>query len=291
MPVVYIDMLFLVNLLMNTIIIYCSSLVLKKSISTARLFIVSVFLALYAVLMFFPSIGFLYSLFFKIIILIIAAVSAFPAKGIYPKLKAFVVVFSVYTIFAGTLFALIFTTDFGTRMGSAVSNGEIYLNLKASTLLLSIMPAYVCVYIISCIRHRHTLITPHIFKATATFFNKDTSLYAFGDTGCNLVDSLTGKTAIVTSRNAAGRMFPEEVLSFIDGNSTNLPEEYLTRYRTLPIRTISDSRDVLHGFVSDKITIENQVFDDIIIAVSKSPFFNCEDDYDLIFNPCMLNQH
>ncbi len=279
MPVVYIDLLFLINFMLDAAVLYCTSLFLKRTISFLRLCLTAAILALYSTVMFFPQVRPLYSLAGKILILLISVRLAFPVRNFFILLKNTAVFFSINAIVGGVMYALIFTTDFGTKVGAAVSNGEIYLNISASTIFLSSIPAFSAAFVISHIRKQHEKLAVRLSSIKIEFNNKVLSCNAFADTGCNLCEPISGRAAVIISQSFAKRL-----LGCVDFSSNNtLPPD---KFCILPYTTIGEKSGVLSGFYPDSIEI-----DDIpvhaVLAIAKQQL--CPNrQYDAIYNPDIL---
>ena len=93
---------------------------------------------------------------------------------------------------------------------------------------------------------------------------------ALCDTGCNLSDPLSGKPAIILSPQFAKSILTDQQVS----------ENHTSSYRILPYQTIDSQKNILHGFVTDKIIINGTEFKNITAAISKNKFT----DYDAIIN-------
>ncbi len=268
-PVVYIDMLFLLNFLMNSVTLYASSMFLRKRLGILKLALTASFSALYSSVMFFPQLSFLYSAAFKSIFLILIAWLAFPSKKFKEILKSSAVFLTVNLIFGGAVFALIFATDFGTAVGSVVSNGEIYLNLSFGTLLASTIPAYITICVISYIRKQNIKNERLTAEITLSLGGKMTTFKALCDTGCTLCDPISGAPAIIISRQIADKI------------SDNLPPE---RYRIIPFSTIDNEKSFMDGFIPDKISVGGTDIYHCVIAVTENKIL----DYEAIFNPDLM---
>lgn len=287
-PIVYIDMLFLLNLLMDTITIYSTSLILRRSISVTRLFFAAALLSVYSCAVFFPYISILYSVLGKAAILTIATILAFPSHNFEQVIKSVFILFSISAMFGGTMLALIFATDFGTSLGAAVSNGELYLDIKASTLLLAVTVSYICVYIISYIKRRSIDQSANIVKLEISLFLKTIHLNALLDTGCSLRDPLFGRPAIILNSASAQKLLPSKIFMQLKQNSTApILDEYASRYCVLPYCSIDNKKGFLHGFVPDKVVLDNKYISDCVIALSNSELSH-ESQIDAIFNPSIL---
>ncbi len=287
-PIVYIDMLFLLNLLMNTITIYSASLIIRRSISGLRLFMTSTLLSLYSCMMFFPHMKLFYTILGKLLILIFATVVAFPSRGIRQILKNTLVFFTVSALFAGIILATIFFTNFGTTVGAAVSNGEVYLDINASTLVFSVVVAYVAIYTISYIKCRSINVNPIIYNAEIALFGKIINIPIFADTGCLLKDPIRDRPAIILSKKATEELIPKEILNNLnDTPDINQLGKYGPRYCILPFSTIDKKSSILHGFVPDRVLINDKEISSCVIALSDKPL-STDSQFEGIFNPMLL---
>ena len=288
-PVLYIDMLFLFNLFMNSITVFMTSLLLKKHLSALRVLGVSAFLALYSSFMFFPDISILYSVLGKAFILTLSSVMAFGKSRKLEVLKNAFVFFSVSAGLGGIILALIFTTSFGTAVGSIVSNGEIYLNIKASLFLFAIAICYAFIYTISFIKKQALVKDSNIVKGEITFFSKSVHFWGFRDTGCQLLDPVSGYGALIIGPRLSKKLLPHHILKSIK-NSPDLSKlgEFSSRYRILPFYTIDKKDGFLHGFIPCKVVINGIIIKKCVVAISDFELSqNLE--FDAIFNP-MLTQ-
>lgn len=283
-PIVYIDILFLINFIMNSLIIYSTSIILKQHVHIFRLVLSASILAVYATVMFFPQLSIIYSVFFKVLILFLAVLIAFPAKRPVVIVKNTVVFFASNLVFGGMAFALIFFTDFGLATGAVISNGEIYLNISTGTLAFSAALAYVVIYILSYIRknifHREQL----IMNLCITFEGKTITTRALADTGCMAIDPMTQAQAIILSYNAAKQLALEEFFTAINRNFSGQDDEkYIKVYRVIPYKTIGTS-GVMNAFVPDSVEINGMPIKNVVIGIAKDDLSE-NADFEAVFNP------
>lgn len=286
-PIVYVDMLFLLNFLMDSVIIYATSLLIRKPPHIPRMILSAGVSSLYSAIMFFPRVSFLYSAFFKIIFLILSVWLAFPVRTLRELIKTTCMFFAVNLIFGGTVFALVFFTDFGTALGSVVSNGEIYINITPSVLAIATVLAYMVAYFTAYIKQHNLKQSKIITDAIIWFDSKYITVKALCDTGCRLSDPTNGNPAMVISPEAAKKLLPEQ---FFDSLVTDgiIPLEFKNRYRIIPFCTIDNKNGMMHGFLPDKIRIKNHEITKTVVAVSKT-VFGKDADFSAIFNPELLN--
>lgn len=269
-PVVYIDMLFMLNFIMNSAVIFATAVLLQKEFRIFRLLAVSSASAIYSTVMFFPQISFLYSAVIKLFFWLITAFAAFPEKRLAPLFRNTLTYLAANLIFGGTMFFLIFFTGFGTTVGSVVSNGEIYLDISFSTLLASAFFAYCIIYTLSYIKTQNIKSKNLTVGITIFFCGNSISATALCDTGCTLSDPITSYPAIIISPTLAKTLFTtEESLC-----------TYSEKYRILPFSTIDRSKGFLHGFIPDKVLIEEKTITRVVIGISETDM----KDYPAILN-------
>ncbi len=287
MPIIYIDLLFLFNFLMNSLTLNVTSLFLKRNLSLIRLALASGFLALYSVVIFFPGLSFFSSLVAKICAVFLGVLISFPEKSGILILKNALLFFIINSIFAGVMFSLIFFTDFGLFMDAAVSNGEIYLNINASALILSIIPAYLSAFLISLVRKQNERLLPQISDMEISIKNRRVHIKAFSDSGCMLKDPISGFPAVIVSKKTAKKLLSEKTIKTLSGNfSLSDLGDFSTRYRPLPFSTIS-THGFLHGFIPDSLLIDNQRVEKVIIGISQNQL-STNHQFDAIYNSIIL---
>ncbi len=274
-------MLFLINFLMDSIILFAASLLRQMPLKINRILVSAALGSLYSCVMFFPKMGFIYSVIFKLGFMTLLIYIAFPEKNIRAFLKNFVVFFGTNALFSGLMFALIFATNFGTTVGSAVSNGEIYLNISPSALLFATILAYITACCISYIQKQNAY-NKQVSEDISIFFDsKAKTVTALCDTGCSLADPTNGSPAIIITLTAAKELVPK---TFLDGMlHQDIPFEYKTRYRIFPYSTI-DNKSILQGFISDKIILNGREIPHISIAISPTDI-DSSSHFSALFNP------
>ncbi len=275
-PVVYIDLLFLINFLMDSVIIYAASLMLKRSLKISRLFFSACVSAVYSAVMFFPQLTILFSLIFKIVFFILPSIIAFPTKDVFLILKNTIILSVSYAAFGGVMFFLIFATNFGTSVGAAVSNGEIYINISSVTLVISTIFAYLMVYIMSFVNHKGINLQKKITKANICYEGKTITVNALMDTGCSLTDPLSGKPVFIISPGVMK-----------DLTTMNLAEFKNKNCHTIPFSTIENSNGTMFGFIAEYIAFENLIIKSAIVGISPI-CLNSNSEFDAIFNPEIL---
>ncbi len=286
-PIVYVDMLFLLNFLMDSVTIYATGFLIKKAVHIPRMILSATVSALYSAIMFFPQVSFLYSVLFKIIFLILSVWLAFPTRTLKNLAKNIIMFFAVNLIFGGMVFAIIFATDFGTSVGSVVSNGEVYINITPSVLMSSTVLAYLIAYLTSYIKQLNVKHSKLTTPATIWFCSKNVTVTALCDTGCSLSDPATGYPAMIISPECGKKLLPEPFFTALSTGGI-IPQDFKNRYRIIPFSTIDNKNGIMHGFIPDKVSIQGHEIPKIVIAVSKT-VVNKDENFSAILNPELLN--
>ncbi len=288
-PVVYIDMLFLLNFFMDSILLYLTSAVLGQRLRIPRLAAVSALMSLYSAAMFFPQLSFLCSAVCKLIFLAAAAFAAFPTRNIAQTVKNAAVMLAVFAAAGGIMFALIFFSSFGTAVGAAVSNGEIYLDISPANLIFGIVITYITLYILAYVNKKNTDLKARTFDIKITVFGKSETVRALSDTGCTLCEPLSGAPVIVIGADTAERLLSKEFFAAAErGFSGADDEKFLGIYRSIPFRCINNPSSVLHAFIPSSVSVSGFDIERAAVAVSKYPV--CGDGtFDAVFNPNLIN--
>ncbi len=272
-PIVYIDMLFLLNFLMDSVTLYATALFLRKPITILRMILSAAIAALYSSVMFFPQLSFMYSFLLKTVFLFAISTIAFPSRIPAVILKNGIVFFGANTVLGGIMIALIFTTNLGTTFGAAVSNSEIYLNISFELLLISTLLSYTVVYIISYIKKQSIQSEKITAVINIHFADRQVTISALCDTGCTLCDPISGAPAVVISPKIAKELLPQ-----------GHPE---TKYRPLPFATVDNVKGIMDGFIPDKLFVDEKEVTHSVIGISKTDMYT----YSAIFNPELISNN
>lgn len=273
---VYIDVLFLINFIINTSIIYIASLLLCRKIHTIRLLSAGTILALYSCIIFFPDLSFLFTIISKALILSLCTLIAFPSKSLKQITKNTLTVFLSYGICGGIMYALIFLTDFGYKTGASISNGEVYLNLSTASLFTGFFVCLILTHTFFRIFRQSRTNEAQLFNVKIIHLEKSAEFTAYGDTGCSIKDG--SNSVMIIEQKIATKLLPSDFF---------LKEENSDKWRIIPYSTISQESGVLMGFVPDEIYINKLRYQNITLAIS-SKQLACNSEYNGLINPNII---
>lgn len=105
---IYLDIIFLENIFMNTIIVFATCIILKSKISIIRILISSLIGSLYAVLTYITTLGIFSNVFLKMLLSITMVYIAFKPSNLKQILKLLMIFYLTSFTFGGVAFALIY---------------------------------------------------------------------------------------------------------------------------------------------------------------------------------------
>jgi len=269
MPTIYIDVLFLVNFFINTIIIYCTGKTLRLKLSLIRIIIGACSGALYSVFMFFPDFNLFYTASSKIFFSLFIIAVSYNIKGIKLFLKATLLFYLVTVFFGGCVFLLFCFTDIGAKTGAVIKNGIIYFDIQWHILFISVLSSFLFATVALKILSRKN--AKEYIPLQIVYLGKSVFLTALVDTGNTLSDPITNESVIVAEFESIKEILPPDFNKDTFANeNTNL----LSRMRIIPFSSVGKENGILIGFKPDKIiskTSENEFeICDAIIGISNT---------------------
>lgn len=274
-PTIYLDMLFLINFIINVILLKITSVFLKKTISTVKISASSAVGALYAVCMFFPKIHFLYIFPCKFAVSVLMMLIAIPEKRKITMIRNIVIFYLVSFMFAGVMLSLIFFTDFAKNTSPTVNNGIFYFNISTKILIISAVISYAIISIASFVVKRNRLLG--IKKMKIYLGEKCCEISALSDTGNLLSDPISNIPVIIAEKNELKSLFPNGIPD-IDYTGCNI------KMRVIPYLSVGNENGVMAGFIPDEITVGGEKTKKAIIGMCDTALSK-HGEYCALFNP------
>ncbi|MBQ8540696.1 MAG: sigma-E processing peptidase SpoIIGA [Clostridia bacterium] len=281
MITVYIDVLFMVNFMINILIVEGTGVILAADTKYARSLLAALTGAVYAALVFFIKAEFAQSVVMKLLLSAVMVLIAFGFKGRVHFLKMWGSFFVVSFIFGGSLFALMSATGLGSSLGMIYSNGEIYLNLPWKWVLLSASGTYFLIYVFGRIRKKR-IATQSVSRTLTIYTNgTKTETTAIIDTGNSLFDPITGAPVIVCERGELETIVPQG-----EALMEKMCEAGL-KVRLIPFSSIGKADGLMPAFLPDMVKIDGREAKGCLIGVTESRLCK-ENEYHALLNPAML---
>ncbi len=282
MTVIYIDVLFLINLFVNYFLLLSVKLITKSNARRFRILIGALTGAIYSCLMFYPVLQIIYSAIFKILFSFLTVLIAFG----YKSLRSFgfkAVMFFTFTLLFGGIMLLI-DIIFAPN-GLIYNNGVVYIDISPVSLVLSCAICYLVFWL--CLRIFSSVPTSKPHRITVSLFDKSVSFYALADSGNLLKDTLTLSSVIIADYSKISTIIPESCTQvFKYGSIQNIPDEISGRFALIPFNSIGGS-GLIPAFRPDSILINGKKCDKkAVIAVEPNKFKT--EDYSAIISPELI---
>ncbi len=263
MTVIYIDVLFLINLFVNYFLLLAVKLISKSPVGRLRILLGSAIGAIYSCLMFYPSLWFIFTVLFKILFSLLIVLIVFGFKTLRSFAFKAVMFFAFTVLFGGVM--LLIDMIFSPQ-GLIYNNGIIYIDISPVTLVISSGVCYFLFFIGSRIFQRQPSSALH--RITVCLFDKSVSFYAIADSGNMLKDVLTFSSVIVADFDKIKSILPENALeTFENGDISAPPPPLCERFAVIPFESVG-GKGILPAFRPDEILIDGKKTDKkAIIAV------------------------
>lgn len=254
----YVDIIFLENVFMNSIILLATGIILKDKTKIIRNLISSSIGAVYAIIIYTSHIELYSNIFLKIMLPLVIVYISFKPQNTKSMLKHIIIFYLTSFTFGGVAFALLYfirpqdilfqngvlTGTYPIKMilaGGIVGFAIVVISFKNIKGKLNKKDMYCNVKL--CERENKKVITAII------------------DTGNFLKDPITKIPVIVAEIDSLDGLFPSEILhnasKIINGGDIDLGE-YASKIRVIPFKSLGKDNGLLLGIKIDKAYIEYQ---------------------------------
>lgn len=280
--IVYIDVLFVINFILNYCIL-CISAWIRKKVQRFYLVAAALFGALYSVCMFYPNLSVLYHMVFRLMFSVILVFIAFRPKKPKELLQVMLTFYIITFLFGGIVFALFMM--FGGRLGGVIRNGVLYFDISFTTLLLLTVVSYIAIrigmgYIVKRIS-REKVLLPILVEIA----EKRVVINGLVDTGSTLRDPLNRRPVIVVESQSVKDILPEGFSDIVRQPNTeafNTLTEEKIKVSLIPFHVL-DGGGVLLGIQPDRIEINGKE-SAAVLAISENALSD-DNSYAAIINP------
>ena len=202
MTVVYIDALFLLNFVVDYLLLLCAGRLAGEVLHRGRLALGAALAGAYAAAVFLPGMGFLLHPLCKLAAAVLALLISY--GGSRRLLRVTLVFFAVSAAFAGGILALELLGGRGLTLENGVFSSAMDLRL----ILLSAAGCYVVITLLFQRSARHTAARQELVPAVLTLDGRRVALTALVDTGNTLTDPATGRPVMVAEGEKVAGLFP-----------------------------------------------------------------------------------
>ena len=273
---VYIDVVFLENLILNVIILYATSLIAKINLKIIRTLISASIGSIYAIMYYIFQIGLYSNIIFKFVLSVIMIYVAFNPKEFKTLLKVLILFYLTSFVFGGASLSVIYLVN-AQRIN--IQNGMIIGKYTMNTIFTGIIIAFIVIVIafkiIKSKISKNDLFCDIRFKIN----NKEIKTKAMLDTGNLLKEPITNIPVVVVEHKLLYDVIPNEILDNIENIlggdlediSDKVKSDYISKLKVIPFTSLGKQNGILLGIKADELIVEEmnseKKIDKVIIGI------------------------
>ena len=262
----YVDIIFLENLIMNSIIILATGIILKNTQRIWRNLVSSGIGAIYAILIYTSNFKIYSNIILKVILSVVIVYIAFKPANIRSFLKHIIIFYLTSFTFGGVAFALLY---FVRPQDILFQNGALIGTYPIKMILAGGILGFIIITF--AFKNIKGKLTRKDMMCTVIIGN--TRITAIVDTGNLLKDPITKMPVLIVEREMLKGIFPEIILEnatdIVNGKEIELGE-YSSKLRVIPYKSIGKENGLLLGIKANNIRIVYQDIEkahDVIIGI------------------------
>lgn len=260
---IYIDIIFLENLIMNTIILYATAIILKIKTRTIRVILSSAIGSIYAIITYVTEIPIYTSVILKAILAIIMIYVAFNPQNIKRMWKQVAIFYLTSFVFGGvTLYLIYYIKPQEVFIKNGVFVGEYILKV----IMLGAIVAYFTIKI--SLKIIKTKISPKDMycKIKVKINEKTIETRAMIDTGNLAKEPITNTPVVIVESTLLEGILPIKILNNLENIlggdfsqiSEEMQEKYISKLRCIPFSSLGKQNGMLLGIRADEIQVETE---------------------------------
>jgi stage II sporulation protein GA (sporulation sigma-E factor processing peptidase) len=294
---IYLDIVFIENVLMNYIILFACVVLLKVKPHKIRLILSSCIGAIYTIIMYLNIVPIYSNFIMKFVLSIVIVYVALKPRKIKVLLKQLTIFYLTSFVFGGCVFALMYFLKpqlVQIRNGSFVGTYPIKVAIVGGSI------AFVLIQISFKLIKTKISKNDIIYKTKIHLFQDEIELCALLDTGNLLKEPITGLPVMIVEKEKMKNILPKEILNNIDviigGDTSELNYnenliKYISRFRMIPFSSVGKQNGLLLGIRVDSVDIitneTTEQVQNVIIGVYEQSFTK-NGAYSAIFGLDML---
>lgn len=260
---IYIDLIFLENLIMNSIILYATAIILKIKPKFFRIIISSAIGSIYAIILYITEMQIYTSIISKIILSIMIIYVAFNPQNVKKMWKQILIFYLTSFVFGGVALYLIY---FLKPQDILIRNGMFVGEYVLKVIMLGGILAFIVIKI--SLKIIKTKFNPKDMYCDikVKLNNKEIKTRAMIDTGNLVKEPITNTPVVIMESTLLEEVISKEILNNIEkvlsGDFSNISEEiqneYVSKFRCIPFKSLGKENGMLLGIKADEIEVENE---------------------------------
>lgn len=273
---IYIDVIFLENLIMNSIILYATAIILKIKPKMIKIIISSAIGSIYAIITYITEIEIYTSVILKTILAIIIVYIAFNPQNIKKMLKEVAIFYLTSFVFGGATLYLIYYIK---PQEIFIKNGMFVGTYILKVILLGGIFALIIIKISSKIIKDKITPKDIYCNIKIKIDNKIIETKGMIDTGNFVKEPITNTPVVILESTLLEKALPTIILNnlenILSGDLSQIPKEiqekYISKLRCIPFSSLGKQNGMLLGIKADEIEVETEyekkVSNNVIIGI------------------------
>ena len=259
---IYIDVVILENLIMNSIILYVTAIIMKLKIKHIKIIISSLIGAIYSIASYITNVPIYSNFFLKIILSIVMIYIAFFPNNIKTLIKQMTIFYLTSFLFGGVAFALIYIIK---PQNILMKNGLFLGTYPLKTVFIGAIIASIIIIVGFKIVKTKINKKDCLKNVKLKILSKETDIKVMLDTGNLLKEPITGAPVIIVENTALQNIIPKEILNNLEeilgGDFSKIPEDikkiYMPKLKLIPYSSLGKQNGMLLGIKAEQIEIKN----------------------------------
>lgn len=253
----YIDLVFLENVIMNYIIIFSTGTICKVNMKQIRILLASTLGAIYAIMLYIFKFNVYSNQITKIILTVCMVYIAFNSKSFKILMKQLIIFYLTSFCFGGAAYYLLYCVNPNLiKTINGVFVGTYPIKIAILGAILGFFIINVSFKIIKSKLSKSDI----IYNIDIFYKNKKSNIKAILDTGNLLTDPITNIPVLIVEAQKLENIIPKNVLNnmqqiFINDVFENVDEDIKSRCSIIPFSSLGKKNGMMIGFRPDFIKI------------------------------------
>ena len=273
---IYLDVIFLENIVINYIILYVTGLISKSKIKQKKILLGASIGAIYSIIYYLFKLKVYSSSIIKIILSIAIIYVVFNSNNFKDLFKLVLLFYLTSFVFGGAAIATIYMVD---SQNITIQNGVLVGSYTIKTILIGIIVAYFTLIFAFKIMKSKLSKKDLICEIRVTLNNKIIKTKALIDTGNLLKEPITNLPVIVMEHTLLFDVIPKDILNntekVLGGDFSKIPDdikdEYSSKLKVIPFSSLGKQNGMLLGIKGEDLTVylkdETKKIEKVIIGI------------------------
>lgn len=273
--IVYVDLIFIENMIINYAILYMTIYFNHEKKSTIKIFISSLIGSVYAIISIINNNIFINNIVVKTLLSLLMVYIICPYNNI-TKIGEFLIVFYIISLIGGGLSIALEYTIFNNSIN--IKNGMMILNYPSIISAIGLIFGIIIIKILIRNINKNILTKNIYYDVEIIIDGKKAKVKGMLDTGNMLEDPISKSPVIIVTKNGIEKLLNQKLLKdiklILEGNKigelTNC--ESIKRVRLIPFSSLGNEHGILIGIKPDKVIVDNIRKNNVIIGVYEKKF-------------------